>query len=315
MEKRKIPSPAGNQTPTFQPVAKRYTDWATVSSGVLPLKQCGSLRSPQPSRQTEGYMKTTPGGTSHSKSNTGQWTSLNKMLYPVLLSVSLPLLFQHVLQDEWNKQHDKVHYRVHKVLCNISYHGEGLLAPRLTPSWRTVPLAVVSDCFMNILAATLRNWRPSPPSATSGRAMSWWQVPTLHVINTNILAATLHIWRPSPPSATWWRATPWHGDKVPCVFRCGKWKLIRRVTDNAERNSWSRHLLGAVQNHDFTWRVAQSAWRWLLPSVCCRMWTSSDEPRRCHALPSPETTQHFSTAIRLLPVCLRRSRHYCVFEK
>jgi hypothetical protein len=37
------------------------------------------------------------------------------------------------------------------------------------------PLSAVRDCLFNILAATLHIWRPSPPSATWGRAMPWWQ--------------------------------------------------------------------------------------------------------------------------------------------
>jgi hypothetical protein len=42
------------------------------------------------------------------------------------------------------------------------------------------PLSVVRDCIFNIFATltyftTLHIWRPSPPSATWGRAMPWWQ--------------------------------------------------------------------------------------------------------------------------------------------
>jgi hypothetical protein len=61
-------------------------------------------------------------------------------------------------------------------ICNKKIlYGEELLAPRPTPKLEDHPLSAVRDCFFNILAATLRFWRPSPPSATWGRAMPWWQ--------------------------------------------------------------------------------------------------------------------------------------------
>jgi hypothetical protein len=45
------------------------------------------------------------------------------------------------------------------------FYGEELLAP--TPSWRTTP------CRLSATAYSI--WRASPPSATWGRAMPWWQ--------------------------------------------------------------------------------------------------------------------------------------------
>jgi hypothetical protein len=36
-------------------------------------------------------------------------------------------------------------------------------------------LLAVHDCLFNIFTAVLQNWRVSPPSATWGRAMPWWQ--------------------------------------------------------------------------------------------------------------------------------------------
>jgi hypothetical protein len=51
-----------------------------------------------------------------------------------------------------------------------------------TYTWRRVQLmkllimqSAVRDCLFNIFAATIHTWRPSPPSATWGRAMPWWQ--------------------------------------------------------------------------------------------------------------------------------------------
>jgi hypothetical protein len=55
------------------------------------------------------------------------------------------------------------------------FYGEELLAPRLTPKPEDYPLSAVRDCLFNIFAVTLHIWRPSPSSATWGRAMPWWQ--------------------------------------------------------------------------------------------------------------------------------------------
>jgi hypothetical protein len=48
----------------------------------------------------------------------------------------------------------------------IIFYGEELLAPRPTPKLEDHLLSAVRDCLFNIFAATLRIWRPSPPSAT-----------------------------------------------------------------------------------------------------------------------------------------------------
>jgi hypothetical protein len=56
----------------------------------------------------------------------------------------------------------------------LIFYGE-LLAPRPTPKLEDHPLSAVRDCLSTIFAATLQNWRESPPSATWGRAMPWWQ--------------------------------------------------------------------------------------------------------------------------------------------
>jgi hypothetical protein len=55
------------------------------------------------------------------------------------------------------------------------FYGEEMLAPRPTPKLQDHPLSAVCDCLFNIFAATLHIWRPSPPSATCGCAMPWWQ--------------------------------------------------------------------------------------------------------------------------------------------
>jgi hypothetical protein len=51
----------------------------------------------------------------------------------------------------------------------------GVVCPTPNPKLEDHPLSAVHDCLFNIFAATLHIWRPSPPSATWGRAMPWWQ--------------------------------------------------------------------------------------------------------------------------------------------
>jgi hypothetical protein len=85
----------------------------------------------------------------------------------------------------------KVHYHVHKSpplapICpgsrlfvifhnKLTFCGEELLALRSTPKLEDYPLSAVRHCLFNIFAATLHIWRPSPPSATWGCALPWWQ--------------------------------------------------------------------------------------------------------------------------------------------
>jgi hypothetical protein len=49
-----------------------------------------------------------------------------------------------------------------------------LLAPRPTLKLEDHPFSTVSDRLFNTAAATFHIWRPSPSSATWGRAMPWW---------------------------------------------------------------------------------------------------------------------------------------------
>jgi hypothetical protein len=51
----------------------------------------------------------------------------------------------------------------------------GVVSPRPTPKLADHPLSALRNCLFNIFAATLHICRPSPPSATWGRAMPWWQ--------------------------------------------------------------------------------------------------------------------------------------------
>jgi hypothetical protein len=57
----------------------------------------------------------------------------------------------------------------------LFFYGEELLAPRPTPNLEDHPLSAVRNWLFNIFEATLNIWRLSPPSATWGRTMLWWQ--------------------------------------------------------------------------------------------------------------------------------------------
>jgi hypothetical protein len=77
-------------------------------------------------------------------------------------------------------------------------NGEELLAQLPTPKLEDHPFSSLRNCLFNILAATLHIWRPSPPSATWGRAMARWQETCL---TWKILSSILlwNIWFEHPP--------------------------------------------------------------------------------------------------------------------
>jgi hypothetical protein len=59
------------------------------------------------------------------------------------------------------------------------------------PSWRTTP------CWLYATTYTLHIWRPSPPSATWGRAMPWWEGTHLTWVSNELhtfSAGTPHNW-------------------------------------------------------------------------------------------------------------------------
>jgi hypothetical protein len=124
-----------------------------------------------------------------------------KMLY-FMLTVATT---QELLTILWNL---KLHYRVHKspllvpilsmsIFFSLNrlfkqsvqvrgplwhfvtslFYVEELLAPRPTLKMEDHPLPAVRNCLFYISDATppLHIWRPSPPSATWGSAMPWWQ--------------------------------------------------------------------------------------------------------------------------------------------
>jgi len=70
----------------------------------------------------------------------------------------------------------------HYVTC-CSFYSADFLAPRSTLKLENHPLSAYSDWLFSILTPTLHIKRPSPPSATWRRAMTWWQGPTKSVNN------------------------------------------------------------------------------------------------------------------------------------
>jgi hypothetical protein len=52
-----------------------------------------------------------------------------------------------------------------------------------SPQARRPPLSAVRYCLFSIFVATLHIWRPSPPLATPGCAMSWWQKRNVKMAN------------------------------------------------------------------------------------------------------------------------------------
>jgi hypothetical protein len=75
-----------------------------------------------------------------------------------------------------------------------------LLAPPPTLKLEDHPLSVARNCLLDIFAATLHTWRPSPPSATWGRAMPWWEGTQLTRPKIHLIIILWHDgWKPE-----WW---------------------------------------------------------------------------------------------------------------
>jgi hypothetical protein len=86
------------------------------------------------------------------------------------------------------RRNPKVHYRVRKsqpiprpsvTFSNKLIFQYELLDPRPTPNLEDYLLSAFRYCLFNIFAATFHIWRTCRPSATWGRAMPWWQGPTI----------------------------------------------------------------------------------------------------------------------------------------
>jgi len=67
------------------------------------------------------------------------------------------------------------------------FNDEEFLAPHPTLKLENHPLSFVRYCLFNTFTATLHMQRPSPPSATQGHVMSWWQRPTYYVSENNVV--------------------------------------------------------------------------------------------------------------------------------
>jgi hypothetical protein len=71
-----------------------------------------------------------------------------------------------------------------KVLYNISQQSVLLrgedVSPKRKPKLEDHPVYSVIGCLLNIFAATVHIWRPSPPSAIRRRAVPLWRGTQLH---------------------------------------------------------------------------------------------------------------------------------------
>jgi hypothetical protein len=92
--------------------------------------------------------------------------------------ISLELLWANLPSTDslhFTKSHIKCP-RLCVTLRNKVIFYDMMIAPSPTPNLKNNPLSAARDCLLNMFVATLHIWRPSPPSATRGRAMPWWQV-------------------------------------------------------------------------------------------------------------------------------------------
>jgi hypothetical protein len=97
-----------------------------------------------------------------------------------------PRWFNHLDNIPWRiqtKESVQVRGALKYFVTSQIFYGEGSLGPRPTPKLEDKPFSAVRNCLYNIFAAALRIWRPSPPSATWGRAMrvlTWDPLPRFH---------------------------------------------------------------------------------------------------------------------------------------
>jgi len=80
-------------------------------------------------------------------------------------------------QDWWREK--RTNSFIKKELYSISQHARflrsGIPSPTHSPKIEDYPLSAIRNCLFNIFGATIKVWRPSPPSATWGRTMPRWQ--------------------------------------------------------------------------------------------------------------------------------------------
>jgi hypothetical protein len=95
---------------------------------------------------------------------------------PNLMSIFLSL-------GRLSRESVKVQGPLWHFVTNLFFYGEELLAPCPAPKLEDHSLPAVRNCFFNIFTATLHIWKPSPPSATWGCTMLWWQGTHLNLKN------------------------------------------------------------------------------------------------------------------------------------
>jgi hypothetical protein len=116
----------------------------------------------------------------------------------------------------------------------LIFYGEDLFASRSTTKLEDHPLSALRDCLFNIFAATLHSWSASPPSATWGRTVSWWQ-------GTHLTSAT---WG---RTMSWWQGTHLTSATWGRVMSCWQGTHLTSATWGRTLSWWQgTHLICAV---------------------------------------------------------------------
>jgi hypothetical protein len=87
----------------------------------------------------------------------------------------------------------------------VIFYGELSFCP--TAKVRDHPLSAVCDCLFGIFAATFNMRRSSPPTASWGRAMPWWQ--GTHLTWTHLPKFNINVFLPFPPGSSKWTLVKW----------------------------------------------------------------------------------------------------------
>ena len=101
----------------------------------------------------------------------------------------------------------------------LSFYGEELLASRPTPKLEDHLVSAVRECLFNIFSNYPPYLEAVPPSATWGRAVSWWQGPTYHCDRDPFITVTVS-------QLSLWQGPTYHCDRNPLITGKGSWRTL-----------------------------------------------------------------------------------------